>query len=886
VSLIALVLPALIGLTAQAAPPAILQRGYDAGLSGANLSETLLNTSNVAPSTFGMVFKLPVDDAIFAQPLYVPGVPIINQGTHNVVYVATMSDTLYAFDADAGGSPLWSVNLARGAAPVPAATFSLAGNRNIVGNIGILSTPVIDPSTNVIYLVTCTLENGTMAYRLHAVDITAGTEPYGPGVLITGAYGGSTFNARYLTQRVSLTLSGDQVVFAFGALQLEGTNTYSGWVLAYNKHTLQQSGAFATQTTGPGGGGVWQSGRPPAVDKSGNVYVFTGNGYGSGYDGVRNFSESAIKLDPARGLRLIDWFTPGNWSDLDSADSDLTGSGPLLIPGTSLLAGGGKGGILYVLNTANLGKFNAFDSQIVQEESISAQIRSGPVYWQRSAASGGPRLYHWGLSDAVKAFAFDGTKFAATPSSSGSGAQSYPGGTLALSANGEQHGSGVLWATVSASGNAENDPPTPGALHAFDAEDVSRELWNSSMKSSRDGFGNFAKFVPPLVANGRVYVATWSNQVAVYGLFSSFSVSPPSLAFGNQTANQPGAPMAVTVTNTGTVALPIKSISLSPAGPQPYSQTNTCGTSVPVGGHCAVNVVFDPATAGSASATLSINTSGGAGTQTVTLAGTGVVESYSVSPVSLVFGSQAANQASAPQAVTITNTSTIPLPISGITISPAGPQPYTQTNTCGASVAAGAQCLVNVVFNPASPGSASGTLTISAGAVPSTVSLSGSGTFQVMLATGSQSVTANMPNTLTWSSIPNASCTPSGGVAGDGWTGSLPASGSRAIAEAVPGNYNYSLSCVAQGVEASANVTVTVTASRAADHGGGALDATALLCLLGMLLLQMSRQVRDLAPMAPTGARPAQAADHLQRAVGQPPEAGRQGARTSAAGCA
>jgi hypothetical protein len=219
----ALALAGPMAVQAQSAVQPVLQRGYDAGVSGANLAETTLNTSNVTPSTFGLVFKLPVDDNVYAQPLYVPGVAMAGQGTHNVVYVATMSDTLYAFDADAGGSPLWAVNFASlvGATPVPIANFVFSGNRNIVGNLGILSTPVIDPSTHIMYLVACTLENSTMAYRLHAVDITSGTEPYGPGVLISGSYGGLPFNARNLTQRVSLALSGNQIVFGFGALGLE-----------------------------------------------------------------------------------------------------------------------------------------------------------------------------------------------------------------------------------------------------------------------------------------------------------------------------------------------------------------------------------------------------------------------------------------------------------------------------------------------------------------------------------------------------------------------------------------------------------------------------------------------------------------------------------------
>src|ERR1700730_9768284 len=242
---------------AQAAPP-VLQRGYDAGVSSANLSETSLTTSNVSSTSFGLLFKLPVDDDVNAQPLYVPNVAISGQGTHNVVYVATMSDSVYAFDADVGGTALWSIDLATlvGATPVQIANFAFGGNKNVVGNLGILSTPVIDSSTNVMYVVACTLENNTMAYRLHAVDITSGAEPYGPGMLISGSYGSQTFDARYQIQRVSLALSGSQVVFGFGPVEEEALNSvYTGWVMAYNKLTLKPSGAFATEPSGVTGAG-------------------------------------------------------------------------------------------------------------------------------------------------------------------------------------------------------------------------------------------------------------------------------------------------------------------------------------------------------------------------------------------------------------------------------------------------------------------------------------------------------------------------------------------------------------------------------------------------------------------------------------------------------
>jgi hypothetical protein len=562
-----LVVSALLHALSVHAQPPVLQRGYDAGVSGATLSETTLNTSNVVPASFGLVFKLTVNDTIMAQPLYVPNV-VIRATSHNVVYVATMSDMLYAFDADIGGAPLWTRNLATfvNATPVPMAQFAYSANTNIIGNLGILSTPVIDRSTNTLYAVACTLENNTMVYRLHAVDITTGTPRTGSGVLISGNYSTMTFAARNEWQRASLVLSGNNVVFGFGALELESTaNLFSGWVMAYDKSTLVQTGIFATVTTGNGGAGVWQSGRPPAVDSSGHVYVFTGNGYsGIGYDGVHNFSETVLKFDPAHGLGLVDWFTPSNWSTLDSADHDLSSAGPLLVPGTSLLVGGGKAGVLYVLNTGALGKNTANDSGAVQQIALAAgSIRGGPVYWQRSTANGGPLLYDWGSGDQLKAFPFNGSTFATTPSALGSVTKNYPGGILALSANGSTPGTGVLWATVSTSGNAFTQT-TPGALYAFDAGNVATQLWNSTMNTV-DSLGNFAKFVPPLVANGRVYVATASQRVAVYGLHSPV----PLLTTVSPTSGPTAGGTGVTLTG----------------------QNFASGATVTVGGAAATNVV-------------------------------------------------------------------------------------------------------------------------------------------------------------------------------------------------------------------------------------------------------------------------------------------------------
>jgi len=541
------------------AQSSVLQRGYDAGVSGATLSETTLKTSNVVPGSFGLVFKLAVDDNIMAQPLYVSRVTIKGE-PHRVLYVATMSDSLYAFDADFGGAPLWKINLATavGATPVPFVNFAFLGNKNIVGNLGILSTPVIDLSSNTLYAVACTEEKGAMVYRLHAVDITSGALRTGSGVVISGVYSTMTFDARNQTQRVSLVLSGNNVVFGFGAVEDESTaHLYSGWVMAYDKTTLAQTGTFATLTRGSGGGGVWQSGRPPVVDASGDVYVLSGNAFSEfGNDGVNNFSESVLKLDPAHGLALVDWFTPAVWEALDDADADLSGSGPMLVPGTSLLVAGGKSGVLYVLNSAHLGNLTANDSTAVQEIQATPEMRGGPVYWARSTAHGGPLLYDWGAVDAVKAFSFNGAKFCSPPptstcphSSQGAfGGQAWPGGILTLSANGSTPGTGVLWATVATGGDAENNPPAPGALYAFDASNVATELWNSNMDAARDSFGNFAKFVPPIVANGRVFVATWSKQVAVYGML------PPAVTSVSPTTGPTTGGTPVTLAGTNFVA--------------------------------------------------------------------------------------------------------------------------------------------------------------------------------------------------------------------------------------------------------------------------------------------------------------------------------------------
>jgi hypothetical protein len=713
-----------VSTIAQGAEPVVVQRGYDANVSGAILTETTLNTANVGPGTFGRLYKLSLDANAYAQPLYVPNVTIPGLGTHNVLYVATMNDSIYAFDADVGGAPLWTVNLASflSTTAVAWANFNFPPIHN-AGNLGILSTPVIDPSTNIMYVVACTLENGTMAYRLHAVDITDGSEPYGPGVLIADDRAGATFDARYLTQRTSLVLAKNQVIIAFGGMQSETDQPYTGWVMSYDKVTLQQSGSFNTVTPNTAGG-VWQSGRPPAVDAAGDVYVFVGNAEGSaGYDGSSSFSESVLKLDPSQGLALIDWFTPSNWSFLDAHDLDLSGSGPMLIPGTTLLAGGGKNGVLFLVDTTSLGKFVSNDTQIVQEQSITLRIASGPVFWNRAPGQGGPLMYDWGVNDVLKAYLFSGV-FASSPSSVGTTTMANPGPVLALSANADQHGSGLLWATT-------KDPTgKAGVLHAYDAENVATELWNSQMVPGRDGYIGFANYVPPLIANGKVYVASfYPGAINAYGLLP-YTVQPISLAFGNWQTNTSSPPQSVTVTNIGAVALSVDSVTISGANAGAFSETNTCAGSVSVGGTCTISVVFKPSAGGSSTATLNVNGAGGTGTQIVALSGSAFSPNYTVSPTALAFGTIETNTSSMAQSVTVTNASSVALPISSIALAGSNRALFSQTNTCGISVPGGSACTISVIFTPTSGGSKIASINVNAGggAGTQTVALSGTGT--------------------------------------------------------------------------------------------------------------------------------------------------------------
>jgi hypothetical protein len=503
----------------------VLTHHNDNARTGAYLGETVLNVSNVHQGTFGKLFARAVDDQLYAQPLYMSGVPIPGQGVHNVLYVATMNDSVYAFDADDPNkpNPLWRtsfVNLAQGVVPVTHLDVALGcGTFNgISGNIGIESTPVIDASTGRMFVVAKTKDqSGVQTYRLHALDVRTGLDQAAPVVIqasVPGMGWGSSggvlsFDASLQNQRASLLLANGSVYIGFAAYSECGN--YHGWLIAYDASTLAQT-AVMTATANGGGGGIWMSGAGPSADATGNIYAGVGNGDMNITSGGTDISEALVKLTPA--LALTDWFVTFDYQNLNNTGQDFGSTAVLLIPQSTLALTGSEGSKLYVNDTGNLGHWNmANDSQIVQSLPLNAsEVHGSPVAW---ALPTGTMVYVWAAADTLRAYRLTGGQLVlaqAGPTVLGMG---QPGASLALSANGTTAGTGILWVTQPASGDA-SQMTVPGILQAFDATNVTTELWDS-LQTAGDDCGGFAKFTPPTVANGKVYLPSFANQVCVYG---------------------------------------------------------------------------------------------------------------------------------------------------------------------------------------------------------------------------------------------------------------------------------------------------------------------------------------------------------------------------------
>jgi hypothetical protein len=514
-------------------PPAALgvyTHKYDNTGQGANLSETILTPANVNSTTFGKLFTLNVDGAIYGQPLIVPTLTI-NGASHNVVYVATEHDSVYAFDADGTTTaPLWKVSfLVNGATTVSTsgATPDLS-SATIYPEIGITSTPVIDPTTSTIYVVAETLENGNCVHRLHALDLSTGAEKPGSPVVIQASVAGTgvsavngqiAFSSIDQLQRPALTLYNGLVLIGFGS---QGDNPpWHGWVLAYNAATLKQSWQFNVTPNGTDGG-IWMAGGGFVVDALGGIYFMTANGtFGTGSD----YGDSFVRMNSAG--QVVDYFTPNTELTLEQNDLDLGSGGPLILPDQSgpnphLIVGAGKDTNIYLVNRDNMGKFDLDgnnNNQIVQElpGALIGESRSQPAYWNGF-------VYFSSFGDAVKAFAISNGQLSTTPASmtpvtSGLECDDYPVATCALStpsptvsANGTSNG--ILWLVFLSGGNAGT-----GTLYAYDATNLTREFYDSSQVASRDAVGTASKFAPVTVVNGKVYVAAL-NRLLIYGLLN------------------------------------------------------------------------------------------------------------------------------------------------------------------------------------------------------------------------------------------------------------------------------------------------------------------------------------------------------------------------------
>ena len=599
----------------------VLTQRYDSARDGVNANETTLTPSNVNTSTFGKLFSLPVDGFVFAQPLYVPNVVIPGNGTHNVVYIATENDTVFAYDADGlQVEPLWNVNLATSSCPngftcttVPYTDNTEGINTDIMPVIGITSTPVIDPSIDTIFVVAKTKEvsGGTTnyVYRLHALNITTGTEQPNSPIVIQGQVAGNglpnsggylVFSPFYSQQRSGLALVSGAVYVAFGSWGDAGS--WKGWLFGYDEISLAQLSAFSTTPNGTEGeAGIWMHGNGLASDSSGYLYFSTGNG---AFDGVTNYGDTFLKL-ATPGLNVADYFTPYDQALLDPADLDIAAGGVMLLPdsaGTAtyphILIGCGKNGAIYVIDRDSMGQFNSSgDTQIIQElhnvigakawsdTSYVDNCVSSPAYWQGN-------LYWGGVGDSVKMFSFANGLMSSTPASHSSESYQVPGANPVISANGTSQG--IVW-TIENNGTLTHNVGTAAILHAYDATNLANELYNSNQVAA-DAAGAPVKFAVPTVVNGKVYVET-QQSVAVYGLLAPVitSATTASGTVGSAFSYQITASNAPT--SYGATGLP--------AG---LSVNSTSGL-----------ISGTPTTAGTLTVTLSATNSRGTGSASLTL---------------------------------------------------------------------------------------------------------------------------------------------------------------------------------------------------------------------------------------------------------------------------
>lgn len=494
----------------------------DNARTGQNLNETILTTANVNASSFGKLFVISVDGAVDAQPLYLPKLTISGQGTHNLLFVATEHGSVYGLDADTG-TQLWQVStLSAGET-----TSDDHGCGQVSPEIGVTSTPVIDASAGAhgtIYVVGMSKDGiGNYHQRLHAFDVTTGAEEFGGPKEIQASYLGTGDNS-----------SGGYVIFdpgqqleRPGLLQLNGVvytswgshcdiRPYTGWIIGYDQSTLSQVTVLNVTPNGSEGS-FWMSGAGPAADANGNIFALDANGTfdstlnPQGFPSQGDFGNAFLKIATTnKQLTIADYFEMFNQTAENSTDEDLGSGGALVLPDLTdgsgqtrhLAVGAGKDGNIYVVDRDSMGKFNPSANKVYQQiqNALAGGVFSMPAFFNNT-------VYYGAVGDSIKAFGISAAQLVSTPASQTANAFPYPGATPSISANG--NGNAILWV-------AEN--ATPAVLHAYDAKNLSTELYNSNeAPSGRDQFGVGNKFITPMIINGKVYVGT-TNGVGVFGL--------------------------------------------------------------------------------------------------------------------------------------------------------------------------------------------------------------------------------------------------------------------------------------------------------------------------------------------------------------------------------
>jgi hypothetical protein len=547
-------------------------------------SETILSQSNVNVSQFGKRVQYSVDGQVYAEPLFLPNLTI-NGGTHNVVFVGTENDSVYAFDADATSAiaPLWKVSLLPSGAS--AVSNNVSGCGDLTPEIGITGTPVIDTSTDSLFVVSYDTEGGNQVYRLHALNVLTGADKW-PPVVISAAVPGSgvgssggnvSFNPTTNRQRANLLLENGKIYVGFSSFCDIGA--YHGWILAYSYSTTAFTLANAYSDTPNGSdGGIWSgSGGAVAGDPRGNVYYQSGNGTFDASTGGPDYGDSFVRLNGS--LQVQDYFTPYNQQCLSNGDEDAGAGGPLVIPSANVVISAGKEGRPYVVSTTSMGKYTNDPSLVcggtdassttidkVQQELPPGTVGglfSTPALW---TGPSGQDVYFTQVNGPTREFSWSGGKLSASPTSTSSA----NGGDPVVSSNGTTSGTAIVW-----------NQDYGGELHAYDPANLGHEFWNSNMNSSRDGLPGEVKYATPTVADGEVFVGLPAG-LAIFGLLGSGGPPPPppsslQINSGGPAASPFVADEDFTGGATAAVTSTISTAGVTSPAPQAVYQSNRYG---------------------------------------------------------------------------------------------------------------------------------------------------------------------------------------------------------------------------------------------------------------------------------------------------------------------